>query len=534
MTADFWQQAIRGFPKPFDPWANPAGCTFDEATANRVCAYWEKTYTLKDGKFAGLPFKLEPWQRKIVGHLFGWKRPDGTRRFRVLFLYVPKKNGKTQLGAGLGLTLLHADGEAGAEVFSCASNVDQAKIVFDAAVQMVANNTGLSKKIRVYKGYRALEYTQRKCYWKVLSSRAESKHGPNVHGLLIDELHTQRDNELIETLEAGTVSRAQPLIIKMTTADHTGETPCNTELEYARGVRDGTIEDPYYMPIIFDGQDRDSRDANAWKDPDFWRAVNPNFGITVGDEFFAREVRKCGVNPSHLLTFKRLHLDIQTDVVSQWLDYDAWMACGKTGIEKTGPCYAALDLASSTDITAMALYWPETKSLSVRTWVPEATAERRAEYVLWRKAGAIEVTDGAIAGYAHIRAAVNQAAKDHDLHGVAYDPWNATHLVSELADEDEVEMTEFRQGFITMNAPSKAFERLVIGGELRHENNPCLNWMAKNVAVKSDPANNIKPIKPALNSTKKIDGIVAAIMAIGLANADRAEPQPTGPMVVTI
>lgn len=531
---DFWRQPIRGYPTPFDPWAFPGDSTFHPETAERVCAWWEKNLTLKDGKFEGKPFILLPWQRQMIGHLFGWKRPDGTRRFRRLFLYVPKKNGKTETGAGIGLILLCADGEAGAEVYSCASDTDQAKIVFDAAGKMVENNAGLSKKVHIYKGYKALEYAPRKSYWKVLSSRADSKHGPNVHGLLIDELHTQRDNELISTLEAGTISRAQPLVAIMTTAAHTGDSPCNRELERARGVRDGQIKDPAYMPVIFDGQADYEADPSCWKDPAFWEKVNPSFGVTVQPDYFAGEVLRCETEPSHAEVVKRLHLNIQTDAVSQWLDGEAWAECGATGIECDGVCYAALDLASRTDLTALAMYWPETHSLKVECFVPEETANKRAEYVLWAREGLLTITPGHTTDYRFIRERLRTLAADHELAACGYDPWNATHLVTELSEEDGLNMIEFRQGFITMNAPSKDFEALVVSRVLRHENSPVLNWMAGNAAIKTDPAGNIKVVKPTVNSGRKVDGIIAAIMATGMAASGIESESGGEPEIITI
>ena len=531
---DFWRQPIQGFPAAYDPWRDAGDCVFHTEVAERVCAYWEQTFTLKDGRFEGQPFKLLPWQRQIVGHLFGWKRPEGTRRYRKLFLYIPKKNGKTELGAGFALILLAGDGEAGAEVYSCASDTDQAKIVFDAAAKMIDHNRALSRAVKIFKGYRSMKYTPRSGYWKVLSSRADSKHGPNVHGLLIDELHTQRDTELIETLEAGTISRAQPLVIKMTTAAHTGDSPCNQELEYARGVRDGTIVDAYYMPVIFDGQAHDAEHPDAWKSEAFWRLVNPSFGVTVNADYFRGEVSKCEAMPSHVNAFKRLHLNVQTDLAESWLDQAAWAACGEAGIDPRGPCYAGLDLASTCDLGALALYWPETKSLRVYTFIPGDTVERRAEYLLWAEHDHIIATPGRTHDYSYIRQLLNRLKGEHDIRKLAYDPWNATHLITELADEDGIPVVEFRQGEVSMNQPAKDFERAVINHELRHENNPCLNWQAGNVCVKVSENGNIKPVKPKPQSTKKVDGIIAAIMARALADADTEEKQPEGSVIILL
>lgn len=531
---EFWKQPIRGFPKTYDPWRDAGDCTFDEATAERVVAYWEKNFTLKDGKFEGQPFVLLPWQKQIVGHLFGWKRADGTRRYRQLFLYIPKKNGKTEFGAGLGLVLLCADGEAGAEVYSCASDTTQAKIVFDAAQKMLEHNRRLGRQVEVFRGYKAFKYSARGAYWKVLSSRADSKHGPNVHGLLIDELHTQRDNELVSTLEAGTISRAQPMVVKMTTAGHTGDTPCNRELDYARGVRDGEIKDPYYLPVIFDGQDADKENSEIWKEEAFWPLVNPSFGVTVQPDYFHREIRKCEVQPSHSEVVKRLHLNIQTDTLSQWLDYEKWKACAVRDPRETGPCYAGLDLSSRTDIGAVELFFTETGYLTSRFYIPKATAESRAEYVLWKNVANIHITEGETIDYRYIRKDINAIAKQYDLQGVAYDPWNATHLVTELADEDEIKMVEFRQGFKTMNNPAKEFERMVIALDICHDNNPVMNWMVRNCAIKTDPHGCIAPVKPGRESPLKVDGVVAAVMATGLAASMKPDESHDSPLVVVL
>jgi phage terminase large subunit-like protein len=529
----FWREPIQGFPRTYDPWRDAGDCRFDEETAERVCNYWESTYSLKDGKFEGMPFKLQKWQRQILGHLFGWKRPDGTRRYRTLFLYIPKKNGKTQFGAGLGLTLLTADGEQGAEIYSCASDSEQAKIIYDAANQMLEHSKKLKSMIKNYKGWKVLEYGKRNSRWKVLSSRADSKHGPNVHGLLIDELHTQKDNELVETLEAGTISRAQPLVIKMTTAGFTGDTPCNQELEYGRGVRDGKIADPYYMPVIFDGQEADREDPGRWKEPDFWPLVNPSFGITVREDYFIREVNKCKVNPIHAEAVKRLHLNIQTDVVTSWLDLASWKDC-EGEIKRDGVCFGALDLANTTDINSFTMFWPETNSIETRFWVPLDTANKRAEYILWKENGHIKVNPGRTSDYSIIRNDIKSLVQQYKIRAVAFDPWNATHIATELSDEDGVNMVEFRQGYVSMNAPAKEFERLILNKDITHGGNPCLTWMAGNVAVKCDPSGNIRPVKPGRNSTKKIDGIVTCVMAVGLANADQTEERPDTPAIVCL
>ena len=516
---EFWRKPIAGFPTPFDPWVAPGDSVFDEDVAERVCDYWQRIFTLKDGKFEGRKFALLDWQKQIIGHLFGWKRPDGSRRFRRLFLYIPKKNGKTEMGAGIGLLLMHADGEAGAEVFSLASDTTQARIVFDAAAKMVSHSAVLSRSIDVFTGYRSMKHGKTSSYWKVLSSKKDSKHGPNVHGLLIDELHTQHDNELVETMEAGTISRRQPLIIKMSTSDFAGDSPCNQELEYAKGVLDGSIPDPYYMPVIYDATTLYQDDPDCWKRPDVWEVVNPSMGVTVQREYFEQQVNMCRAQPSLIANFKRLHLNIQTSTATTWLDHVAWTACGSHGIEPRGPVYLGLDLASVTDMNAIAMYWPETHSLRVRIYSPMETIQHRAEQLLWHQDGHLIAFNGVRSDYGKLRADVNEIGKEWQIAGLAYDPWNASHLITELANDDGIPCIEFRQGYKTMSYPAKQFEAAVIAGELRHEDCPVLNWQAANACIITDPAGNIKPVKEARGSTKKVDGIIAAIMAYAIGEA---------------
>lgn len=532
---DFWKQPIPGEPEPFDPWANPGESTFHEDVAERVCAYWESEFSLRDGRFAGKPFKLEDWQRQFIGHLFGWKRPDGTRRFRTAFLYVPKKNGKTQIGAGLALLLLHADGENGAKVFSCAADTTQAALCFDAGKLMVHenNNPRLASKLRVYTGYKSIEYEATASTWKVLSSLVDTKHGPNVHGLLVDELHTQKTDDLIETLEAGTIARTQPLVVKMTTAGHTGDTPCNRELDYATGVIKGEIEDPSYLPMVFNGTPAYQKDSECWKDPVFWERMNPNFGVTVQAEFFKKEVAKCQTKPTHAEVVKRLHLNIQTDTAAAWLDYGAWEACAG-GVERHGPAFYGLDLAKRTDLAAIAIYWPDTKSFDGRLYLPETTAESRAEYKIWAKSGHLIVTPGETIDYRYIRDDLNQLRDEYGCAGIAYDDWNATHLAKELGDDDGFEMIAFNQDYKSYNSPCQDFEKDLIGRLLHHPNHPVINWMIRNVSVREDNKQRIMPVKEKRNSTKKIDWVTAAVMAYAIAGTHEPAEEPETDTVIVI
>lgn len=525
---DFWKQPIQGY----DPWAcDLKRYRFDRKVAKAVCDFFPEHLTHNKGKkWAGRKFNLEPWQRQFIGHLFGWKqRENGRRRYSEALLYIPKKSGKTALAAGIGLIMLVADNEPGAEVYSAAGDVDQARLLFDFAHHSVEANATLRENIEVYVGYKAMKYadvqTPTQSYWKVLSAEAKTKHGPNPHCILIDELHIQHDWELIDTLSRGVVAREQPLTVYLTTADYDRPSPCNEIYERACGIRDGVIPDPTFLPVIYE-----ARETDDWTSEAVWRKANPNYGVTLEPDYFHREVAKALESRTKENSFKRLHLNIRTTAQRKWLDLSEWDASGDSGltIEKLegAPCYVGVDLGSTDDLTVCGLYFPQSCAFTCRVFAPEVTIERRIEYQQWREAGFLEAMPGKVADQAYVKQAVLDAKETYQVLDVAYDPWHAAQLAKELEDDEGVPVIEFRQGYRSLNEPSKALEKMVMKGELTHFANPVLRWMAANVEVKEDPAGNIKPMKPGKSSPKKIDGIICLIMGIGLALNNEGEPEP--------
>lgn len=516
-----WTEPIQGY----DPWKNSNEFFFDAKAAKACCLRFEDFSHMK-GQWAGKPFILEPHQRKIIGHTFGWKRKsDGTRRYREVMLYEPKKNGKTQLAAGVALILLHDDGEPGAEVYCASGDIAQADIIFSAATYMVENNSELKEDIRILPGYKTMKYLDTQSYWKVLSSEAKTKHGPNVHGLIIDELHIFRNDELIETLTAGTVSRLQPLTFYLTTADFAGPSVCNKMLDKARAIRDGKMDNPYFLPVIYETLP----DTHDWKDPKVWEMVNPNYGISVQESYFRKLFAEAQEDSSKENTFKRLHLNMQTEQERRWLKMEDWDSSGCI-LDKTDllgqECFGGLDLSSSQDITAFVLYFPKHCACIPFFWVPERTASKRIEYEMWAREGYANITTGKVVNYEVVRADINETRGLYDIKDIGYDPWNASQISKQLADDDGLPMMEYRQGYKSMNEPSKEVEKLVIQRKLAHFGNPVLRWMASNVQVAEDPAGNIKPTKAQKDSPKKIDGIVALVMAVGLSMTVKVEDKP--------
>jgi len=514
-----WLEPIQGY----DPWKNAKGFHFDQKVASGVCKYFEDNFKHSTGEWSNKPFILERWQKKIVGHLFGWKRKDGTRRYRELFLYIPKKNGKTQLAAGLALIFMGADNEPGAEVYCASGDTEQAGIIFDAGSYMVEHNKKFKKAFTVRRGYRRISYPAKLSYWKVLSSNAKTKHGPNVHGLILDEIHIFENYELIETLRRGTISRRQPLTICLTTADYVRESPCNTMLANAKKIRDNSgADNPFYLPVIYEADP----EKDDWTSEETWKKVNPNYGVSVKRDYFVAEVADAKQQPTRENSFKRLHLNMQTKQENRWMNMADWDLSGqKINIDdlKGKKCFGAFDLSSTNDITSFGLFFPEYPAILPWFWVPEATAKKRIEYEIWTKDGYIEVTKGKTIDDAAIRNKIIELKQVYDFNKIAYDSWGAARLAKVLGDDDGFEMIEFRQGYKSMNEPTKELEKLVINHGLVHFGNPVLRWMVSNANAVYDPAGNVKLSKPTKDSPLKVDGVIALVMAYGLSIASKTE-----------
>jgi len=503
----------------YDPFTTAGECTFDHRAARRAIDFFHECLTFTAGEWMGRPFVLEPWQRAIVGNLFGWKRPDGRRRYREAFIFVPRKCGKSELAGGLGCLLTFADREPAAQVYCAAADRDQARLVFNAAKTMVLAEPELNARGRIYTNAIIVEETG--SVLKVVSAEAYSKHGINAHGIIIDELHAQPNRELVDVLTTSTGARRQPLIVYITTADFDRESICNEKYDYACKVRDGVIDDPAFLPVIYEALPDDD-----WTDPTVWAKANPNLGVSISAEYLHRECRRARETPTYENTFKRLHLNLRTQQDVRWLSLEAWDACDGSPIDEAAlagrTCFAGLDLSTTTDLSALVLVFLDddgTVTVVPRFWVPADNAEKRERrdrvpYQTWARQGFIELTPGNVIDYDRIKACIDELHRRFRMREIAVDRWNATQLITQLQCAG-YEVIPFGQGFKDMTAPTKELEKLVISRRLRHGSNPVLRWMASHVSVEMDAAGNLKPSKK--KSTDRIDGLVAAIMALGRA-----------------
>jgi phage terminase large subunit-like protein len=511
---------------------------FDERAATVAERFFDRMLVHIEGPMAGKPFILEPWQRSIVREVFGRKRDDGLRQYRKVYIELPRGNGKSTWCSGFALHLLAVDGERSAKVYSAAADKSQAAIVFETAEKMVSASPFLSQHIRAFRN-RTMEYDATGSKYLVLSSDAFTKHGLNPSGIIFDELHAQPNRELYDVLNTAMGKRAQPLMIMITTAGYDRNSICWEQHEYALKVRAGIIEDPTFLPVIYAADTDDE-----WTSPATWRKANPNFGVSVKEDFLWQECQTALQSPAYQNTFRRLYLNQWTQQETRWIDMKSWDGCNGPLPDLAGrTCYGGLDLASTTDIAACVLTFPPVEEgeptwLLPFFWIPtdnmiERERRDRVPYSTWVREGLVEATPGNVIDYAYIRARINALKAMYDIQEVAYDPWNATQLSLQLQD-DGIVMVEMRQGFASMTAPSKELLRLVLAKQVAHAGNPVLRWMADNVTARSDPAGNVKPDKG--KSTNKIDGIVASIMALArlTANASQAGSMYDDPAIVGV
>lgn len=505
------------------------GLWFDEKAAKTVIAFFSLLKHSK-GEWAGKPVRLEPWQQFHLWVLFGWKRADGTRRFRTSYLEVARKNGKSLMASGVGLYLLIGDGEPGAEVYTGATKLAQAKIVFGESVRMVKQSPALKKQLTLFKENIHDEATFSK--YEPLASDSETLDGLNVHGGIIDELHAHPTGELWDVIETATGARRQPLMYSITTAGNNPTSVCFEFHEYTEKVLSGVVEDDAFFGTIYSlDLDEETRKLEDWDDETVWIKSNPNLGVSKKRSDMQDKARRAKEMPARLNTFKQKELNIWVQQAIKWLNLDLWNACGHALPDLTGrPCYGGLDLSSTIDITALVLVFPPlTKQdrywFLPFFWVPEERIWERSHndrvpYEAWLEQGFIQATPGDVVDYDFIIETTDQASRIYQIEEIAFDRWGAFQISQTLAALGFT-MVEFGQGYASMSAPSKEFEKLIRSNGLGHGGHPVLRWMVDNAVSKQDPAGNIKPDKGS--SREKIDGVVASIM--GLDRAIRNEGQ---------
>lgn len=503
---------------------------YDKAKADRAVKFIENLCHTK-GKWAGKRFWLLPWQEQLIRDIFGIVKPDGYRQFRTAFVEICKKVGKSELAAAVALYLLYADNEPSAEVYGAAADKQQASIVFDVARQMVEMSPALLKRSKLMTATKRIVNYGNSGYYQVLSAEVGGKHGFSVSGLVFDEIHTQPNRQLYDVLTKGSSdARQNPLHFIITTAGTDRHSIAYELHTKAVDILEGRRVDPTFYPVVYG-----LKDDEDWEDEANWYKVNPSLGYTVDIERLRDAYREAKQNPADEVTFKWLRLNMWVSSTVAWIPDTIFMK-GNEEINLASlegrDCYGGLDLSSTGDITALVLMFPprdedEKYILLPFFWVPEETIPQRVKaasipYDIWERQGYLLSTEGNVIHYDFIEKFINDLAEKYHICEIAVDRWNATQMIQNL-EGDGFTMVPFGQGFASMSGPTKDFYRLFMEGQIIHGGHPVLRWMAGNVVVDTDPAGNIKVTKA--KSKEKIDGIVAAIMALDRCIRNQMEPQ---------
>ena len=412
------------------------------------------------------------------------------------------------------------DNEWGAEVYGCASDRQQASIVFDVAVDMVEQCPALKKRIKPVMSVKRLVYKPTNSFYQVLSAEAYTKHGLNVHAVIFDELHSQPNRELFDVMTKGSGdARTQPLFFLITTAGTDRHSVCFEQHQKAEDILCGRKADPTFYPVIYGAED----DAD-WTSEEVWYRANPSLGHTIDIGKVRNACLSARDNPAEENIFRQLRLNQWVKQSTRWMRMEKWDACAfpvEQGELLGRECYGGLDLSSSIDITAFVLVFPPRDDAERYVflpffWIPEENMLRRVRrdhvpYDVWEKQGFLETTEGDVIHYGFIESFIEDLGKRFHIKEIAFDRWGAVQMVQNLEGLGFT-VVPFGQGFKDMSPPSKRLMELVLERNVAHGGHPVLRWMMDNIFVRTDPAGNIKPDKE--KSTEKIDGAVAAVMAL--------------------
>lgn len=492
---------------------------YDKDAADYAVMFIESLCHTK-GTWAGKPFALIDWQEQIIRDLFGVLKPNGYRQFNTAYIEIPKKQGKSELAAAVALLLLCGDGEERAEVYGCAADRNQAKIVFDVAVDMVRFCPALSKRVKILESQKKITYLPTNSSYQVLSADVANKHGFNTHGVIFDELHTQPNRKLFDVMLQGSGdARMQPLYFLITTAGNDINSICYEVHQKAIDIAEGRKVDPTFYSVIYGAAEDED-----WTDPKVWKKANPSLGITVGIDKVKAACESAQQNPGEENAFRQLRLNQWVKQSVRWMPLDKWDACAFPVSEddlEGRICYGGLDLSSTTDITAFVLVFPPLDEedkyyILPYFWIPEETLDLRVRrdhvpYDLWERQGTLMTTEGNVVHYGYIEKFIERLGERFNIREIAFDRWGAVQMVQNLEGLGFT-VVPFGQGFKDMSPPTKELMKLVLEEKIAHGGHPVLRWMMDNIFIRTDPAGNIKADKE--KSTEKIDGAIATIMGL--------------------
>lgn len=492
------------------------GLHFDTREADKAVRFFPNLIQTKGKQFKGKPLELEGWQAFIIASIYGWRRANGRRRFTYAYVEVPKKNGKTTLAAGVAIKQLGFDKESRPEVYSVAKDRGQARICFDEAQSMIKASPAIREYLTVYRHNIHCDRNSGKM--EPLSKDSDKKEGLGASCVINDEYHLQVDNVQYENLTSGMTAREQPLFFTITTAGYNIYSPCYEEREVCIDILEGRKEQDDKFAIIYTVDEGDD-----WKDPAVWKKANPNYGISVDVERLESEFQEAMNNPSKIPSFKTKHLCIWTTSSENWIKDEDWTACD-FGIDldflKGKECFAAIDLAISTDINAMGLLFPEGHTgcpdLLLFFWIPEKKMHEKADrvdYIKWVTQGLIFMHKGEVIDLDQQVSEITNIFSKYKVLEIEVDPWRMNDRIGQALQKAGFELTGFGQKFKDMNTPTNELERLILIKGINHGGNPVLRWMNSNVLIQRNYEGFIKITKD--KSIEKVDGMISTVMAIG-------------------
>ncbi len=498
---------------------------FDEAMASHWIGFFPGILVHSKGEWAGRPLDLIHWQKFCIGSIHGWRRSrgklKGRRRFRKVFIQIPRKGGKSTVAAGVGLGEAFFKGEPGAEVYSAATKLKQAKIVWEEAANMIEANPGLAPLFTIHRsrGAECISFRETKSKYEPVSAEGKKLDGFNPQAFIMDELHEVKDPSVLTKLRFGMGARREPLEFIITTAGEADSPSVWLDIQnFCTAVLEGNVEDETQF-VFMTGIDKE----DDWSDPSVWRKANPSLGVSCKIEAFESMAAEAKILTSTRLEFQRYWLNMPSTKSNRWLSREDWDACADIDAEfleslKGTECVIGVDLSNRRDVSAVVqIFQHDDHSISIipHFWLPEKRLiddpTNGPFYRSWAESGHLNLTQGTAIDHEFIAKRVNELAEEYEIMEIAYDPYSAVQFSLKLQSEG-LNLVKVRQGYLSLSEACKSFEAALVTGKVHHDGNPMMGWMVSNTTVSMDPAGNIKPNKD--KSKNKIDGVAALVTGV--------------------
>jgi phage terminase large subunit-like protein len=507
-----------------------AGCWFDQSAADRVIRFVERYVVPTRGPSADKPVTLLPWQRDLLGTLFGWKKADGRRRFRFGSLFIPRQNGKSFIATCIALYMLVADGEPGSYCVISAVTGYQTGIVYNEVLNSVRQSPALLEVLKPRPSTREIEYPKKNGMLKGLSNEGWGKLGNPPHCAVMDEFCFWKDYKPYEALKTGMDSRRQPLLFGISTSGHDRTSEGFELWEYARGIKAGTIVDPNFFPVLFAADAEDDI-----HDPAVWQKSNPSLGLTVGVEETAAWSARAKLSKREELQFRQYRLNLWVSSVNQFLDLDSFIR-GHVPHDQWPDlsghdAFVGIDMAQTRDLVSVVSvtphggkYYAEHHSFCCRAAVEKNEAQNLVKYTLFEADGSLTVHDGNIIDFEDVRVYLRELAKRRTVRTFAFDPREASDTILILKAEG-YPAEQYPAGPLYFDGPMRRLEAWVNDGKLVHDGKPILLWQAQNLESKVDHREYLAPQKPRGDNAAKIDTMYALLIAIAKTILGEAQNQ---------